>query len=114
MHNRKMVRRSEGGRLYDNVEYFAQIFSWQRFLFDNLFNFANENTVQIGVHRVVVNVGDLWENLEEADHIRVAQLRHLWYKLLNQLTVQFTRSLAYFAEGCKNLDVVVWNEVPYF
>ena len=94
-----MIRWGECCCLNDDVEDFAQIFGRQGFLFDNLFDLGNENRMQVSVHWVVVNVSDPGKNLEEANHVRVTELCHLRYKVLNQLTVKFAWTLARLAEG---------------
>ena len=114
MHDWEIVFWCECACLNDDVEDFAQIFGWQGFLFDNLLYLADEYRMQVGVHWVVLDVSDSGENLEETNHVRVTELCHLRYKMLNQLTVKFTWALARFAESRQDLHIIMRNEVPYF
>ncbi len=63
---------------------------------------------------MVVDVSDFGKYLEEPDHVRVTQLTEMRDQMLNQLTEQFSRALSNFVESCKNLYVIMWDEVSDF
>ena len=70
--NWELIRRWKSSSFDNDIEDPTQIFSWQRFLLDDIFDLANKHPVDLLIHHVVIDVSDLREDLEKPNHIRVA------------------------------------------
>ena len=106
-----------------DVEHSAEVFCRQFLVADHALELVHEGRVQLFRHGVFVDVRDLWEDLEEADHVGVLHslLRQLvwpcWldkarrYYPLDDLVVELARALASLGKGAQHLDQVMRYEL---
>ena len=106
-----------------DVEHSAEVLCRQFLVADHALKLVHEGRVQLFRHGVFVDVRDLWEDLEEADHVGVLHsllrqlVRPCWldkarrYYPLDDLVVELARALASLGEGAQYLDQVMRYEL---
>lgn len=68
---RLVVKLTVRANTHEDVENAAKVFGGETVISDYLGNLGHKDTVEVSVHRVIVNVSDVREDFEKSDHVGV-------------------------------------------